>query len=137
MANTTFQEWEHSMFGSPTHSAISVTTDDLKIVMVDEGTDTPSPSTDTDLADIAAGARVDTSPNLGGKSLSSGAFKGSATTFSATTGATVESLVMYKDSGAAATSPLMLYIDTATGLDLTPNGSDVIVTPSTAGWCHF
>jgi hypothetical protein len=36
--------------------------------------------------------------------------------------------VIYKDTGTAATSPLIAYIDTATGLPVTPNGGDITVT---------
>jgi hypothetical protein len=48
--------------------------------------------------------------------------------FSAVTGDQSEALVIYKDTGSAATSPLIAYIDTATGLPVTPNGADVTVT---------
>jgi hypothetical protein len=44
------------------------------------------------------------------------------------TGATVEALVLYKDTGTEATSPLILYLDTATGLPFTPNSGDVTIS---------
>ena len=50
------------------------------------------------------------------------------TTFTSVSGDTVEAIVLYKDTGDAATSPLIAYIDTATGLPLTPNGGDVTIT---------
>ena len=43
-------------------------------------------------------------------------------------GATINAIVIYKDTGTEATSPLIAYIDTATGLPITPNGGDIIVT---------
>ena len=36
--------------------------------------------------------------------------------------------MIYVDTGTEATSPLIAYIDTATGLPITPNGGDIIVT---------
>ena len=33
-------------------------------------------------------------------------------------------IVIYKDTGTEATSPLLAMIDTATGLPITPNGGD-------------
>jgi hypothetical protein len=47
--------------------------------------------------------------------------------FTAVSGDESEAIVLYKDSGAAATSPLICYIDTATGLAVTPNGADINV----------
>ena len=40
----------------------------------------------------------------------------------------IEAIVIYVDTGTEATSPLIAYIDTATGLPITPNGGDIIVT---------
>ena len=42
--------------------------------------------------------------------------------------ASIEAIIIYVDSGTEATSPLIAYIDTATGLPITPNGGDIIVT---------
>ena len=44
------------------------------------------------------------------------------------TGDPSEALVIYKDTGTESTSPLIMYIDTATGLPVTPNGGDITVT---------
>jgi len=50
------------------------------------------------------------------------------------TGNTVEALVIYVDTGSAATSPLVAYIDTSvTGLPVTPNGGDITVTWNASG----
>jgi hypothetical protein len=47
--------------------------------------------------------------------------------FAALTGAQVLFLVVFKDTGTDATSPLLYYIDTATNMPFTPNGIDVDV----------
>ena len=49
-------------------------------------------------------------------------------TFTSVSGPSIEAIVIYKDTGSEATSPLIAYIDTATGLPITPNGGDIIVT---------
>lgn len=49
-------------------------------------------------------------------------------TFTSVSGATVEALVIYQDTGTGTTSRLIAYIDTATGLPATPTGGDISVT---------
>jgi hypothetical protein len=113
--------------------AIDFATDNIKIVLVDEGTDTPVPATDEFLSDIAVGARIATSGNLGTKTTTGGTADAADVTFSSVTGASVESFVVYKDTGTASTSPLIAYFDTATGLPVTPNGGDITITFDAAG----
>jgi hypothetical protein len=69
------------------------------------------------------------------KTVTNGTFATSASTgtFTAVTGATVEALVYYIDTGTAGTSRLVYYDDAATGLVLTPNGADVTITFPGAG----
>lgn len=108
--------------------------DNIKEVYVDHGTDTPVPGTDEDLADIIAGARVSTSGNLASKTVTDGTADAADTTHTAVTGATVESVVEYQDTGVEATSLLIAFIDTASsGLPLTPNGGDVVTQYNAAG----
>ena len=49
-------------------------------------------------------------------------------TFTAVSGSQIQAIVIYKDTGASNTSQLVAYIDTATGLPITPNTGDIIVT---------
>lgn len=106
---------------------ISWTTDNIKAVLVDTGAYTPSLSTNEFLSDIPSGARIATSGNLTSKTATLGVADAADVTLSAVSGATVEALVIYKDTGTASTSRLIAYIDTATGLPLTPNGGDVSI----------
>jgi hypothetical protein len=103
-------------------------TDNIKAVLVDTGAYTVNLSTHDFLDDIAIGARIATSANLAGKTVTAGVADADDVTFSAVTGASIEAIVIYKDSGAAATSRLIAYIDTATGLPITPSGGDIIIT---------
>jgi len=80
-----------------------------------------------DLADVVASSRVGTAQTLTGKTVSGGVFDATDITFSSLTGDQVEALILYYDSGASATSTLIAYIDSATGLPLTPSGSDATI----------
>lgn len=107
---------------------IDMLVDNIKVVLVDGADYTPNFATDDFLDDIAVGGRVATSPNLGTKSTTAGAFDAANTTFSSVTGDPSEYLVIFKDTAVASTSPLICLIDTATGLPVTPNGGDINVT---------
>ena len=103
-------------------------TDTIKAVLVDTGTYTPNLSAHEFLSDIGTGARISTSGAFTGKVTAGGAADANDVTFTSVTGASIEAIVLYKDSGTDAASPLIAYIDTATGLPITPNGGDIIVT---------
>ena len=108
--------------------AVSYSSDNIKIVLVDAADYTVNLSTHEFLSDITAGGRVATSGNLASKTTTAGVADAADVTFTAVTGDQSEAVVMYKDTGSAATSPLIAYIDTATGLPVTPNGADITVT---------
>lgn len=100
-------------------------TDDIKVVLVDGADYTPNLTTDQFLSDIAAGGRVATSGNLAGKTSTLGHADATDVTLSSVTGDQAEYLVVYKDTGVEATSPLLVFFDTATNLPVTPNGGDI------------
>jgi len=101
---------------------------DIKAVLVDSADYTPDLANDEFLSAIAVGGRVATSANLSGKTVTAGVADAADVTFSAVTGDPCEYVVIYRDTGDAATSPLIARIDTATGLPVTPNGGDITVT---------
>lgn len=107
---------------------IAWATDNIKFVFVDHADDTPAPTTDEDLADIAAAARVATSGNLSSKTSVDGVADAADETVSAVSGDEFESIVPYQDTGTEGTSLLIAFIDTATGLPFTPSGGDILVT---------
>lgn len=125
MANALFAKAKESFISQ--NPSIDMDTDDIKVVGVDHGTDTPVPATDQFLSDITAGARIFTSGNLASKTVTSGVFDAADITILAVSGNTVESIVLYKDTTVAGTSPLIAFIDTATGLPFTPNGGDLTI----------
>jgi hypothetical protein len=100
--------------------------DTIKVVLVDAADYTVNLSTHDFLDDVTAGARVATA-TLASKTATAGVADAADTTFSTVSGDVSEALVIYKDSGVESTSQLIAYIDTATGLAVTPNGGDIVV----------
>jgi hypothetical protein len=125
MANALYASYKESMLSQS--SPVDFDADDIKVVGVDHGTDTPNVSTDDFLDDIGAGARIFTSGNLGSKTTTGGVADAADPTISGVSGNSVESVNLYKDTGTASTSRLMCYLDTGTGLPFTPNGGDLTV----------
>lgn len=107
--------------------SINWASDSIKVVLVDTGAYTPNLATHQFLSDVPVGARIATSGALSGKTTTAGVADASDVTFSSVTGTSCEALVIYKDTGVAGTSILIAYIDTATGLPVTPNGGDITV----------
>ena len=102
--------------------------DDIRCILVDAADYTVDLNNDDNLDDIAAGARVATmAASLAGKSTSAGTCDATDVTFSSVTGDVSEALVIYLHTGTESTSTLIAYIDTATGLPVTPNGGDITV----------
>lgn len=107
---------------------ISWSTDDIKVVLVDTNDYTVDLAAHDFLDDIPAAARVATSGNLASKTVTDGVADAADVTLSSVTGDESEALVIYKDTGVESTSNLIAYIDTATGLPVTPNGGDITIT---------
>lgn len=82
------------------------------------------------LSDIPAGARVATSVPLTGVTVTNRVMDSDDMTplFPGLTGEQFEALVLYEDTGNAATSPLLAFYDTLTGLPFTPSGADFNLT---------
>lgn len=107
--------------------AIDWTSDDIRCILVDTNDYTVNLSTHDNLDDVTAGARVATSSAMT-CTAAAGVADASDVTFSSVTGDVSEALIIYKHTGTESTSTLIAYIDTATGLPVTPNGGDITVT---------
>jgi|TARA_B110000263_G_scaffold142028_1_gene123294 hypothetical protein len=97
--------------------------DTIKVVLVDTGTYTYNAAHDfyNDLSGI-----LGTGVELGSRTVTLGVFDAADVTFTTpSAGTTIEALVIYKDTGNVATSNLIAYIDTGTGLAFTTNGADI------------
>lgn len=106
---------------------IDLVNDTIKCTLVDAADYTVDLANHDFINDVAAGARVATAA-LASKAVTGGAFDAADVTFPAVTGDPSEALVIWRDTGTESTSQLIMYIDTATGLGVTPNGGDITVT---------
>lgn len=86
------------------------------------------------LGDIAGAAVVARTANLASKTTTRGVFDATDPSFSAVTGDQSEVLVLFKDTGSDATSPVIAIIDSFTsGMPVTPNGGDINLVLSANG----
>lgn len=112
--------------------SINWSSDTIKVMLLRSTGYTVSLSTHEFLTDVSGSAWVPSSsasaPTLGSKTTTGGAADGGDVTFTAVTGAAIGAILIFKSTGTDSTSPLIAYIDTATGLPITPNGGDIIVT---------
>ena len=103
-------------------------TNTIKVILVDTDAYTPQTSIHQYLSDIPTSARIAGPVTLTAKATTGGAADAADCTFPSVSGASIEAIVIYADTGTESTSPLIAFIDTATGLPITPNGGDIIVT---------
>lgn len=108
--------------------SINWASNNIKAVLVDTGAYTVNLATHANLSDISTPARIGTSGNLTSKTVTGGVADAADITYPTVGGTSAEAIVIYADSGTAATSRLIAYIDTASGLPVTPNSGDITVT---------
>lgn len=129
MANAIYPKYKEALINGSTNTSLTGT---VKVALVDTGTYTYSATHEflTSLTGV-----VGTAQTIGAtKTYTNGVFDGADVTYTAVTGATVEALVIYIDTGVAGTSRLVAFIDTGvTNLPVTPNGGDITVTWNVSG----
>lgn len=139
MANALYVAFRNGVLGSHA-TRVDLDADTIKVAMIDHGTDTPNVTTDDFYDDISAGLVGALSSALTSKTIgvvAAGVFDADNVTFTAVSGNSVESVNVLKDTGAGATSDLIAYFDTGTGLPVTPNGGDITVTWNASGIFTF
>lgn len=99
----------------------------IKVYLIDTADYTVNLATDDFADDIAGAAKVATSGALANKTVTNGVADADDITFTTVSGDPSEALVIWQDTGNQATSRLIAYIDTATGLPVTPNGNNIDV----------
>lgn len=106
--------------------AIAILTDTIKAALV-RAAYTVNLATHDFWDDVSAQVQG-TPQTLASKTSTAGVFDAADVTYTAVaSGQTVSFVVLYKDTGVAGTSPLIGYIDTATGLPVATNGGDISV----------
>ena len=130
MANALYPKWKEQLLQFTTNNNLSAGT--VKVALVDTGVYTYNAA--NQFYTSVSSAVVGTPQTIGSKTFTNGVFDGADVTFTAVTGSSIEALVLYIDTGTAATSPLVAYIDTSvTGLPVTPNGGDISITWNASG----
>jgi hypothetical protein len=129
MANAIYPLYKQALLDASANVDLNDGT--VKVALIDTGTYTYSASHDfyNDVSGV-----VGTPQEITNTTVANGVFDGDNVTFSAVTGNTVEALLIYIDTGDAATSRLVAYIDTGvTGLPVTPNGGDITISWNASG----
>jgi len=125
MANALYDSARAAFLGG----SIDWANDTFQTVLVDSATYTVNLAANTVLGDIPIGSRITSAVGLVNTSIqTNGAADADDVTFTTVSGDSIEALVVFKFVTSDADSPLIAYIDTATGLPITPNGGDIIVT---------
>lgn len=108
-------------------------TSNTKVALVDSAVYTVNLATHKFMSSVAS--VVATTAAQSGKTVTAGVADANDDTFTAATGAQSEALIVYQSSAvtggadvANTAQRLIAYIDTATGLPVTPNGGNIVVT---------
>jgi hypothetical protein len=133
MANAIYPKYKEALLNNSADSAITGSgSTGLYAALVDTGTYTFSAAHQfySSLSGI-----VGTDQEITVTTLVNGTVDGNDVTFTAVSGASVEAIVLYrKNAGANTTWRLIAYIDTSvTGLPVTPNGGDIVITWNASG----
>jgi hypothetical protein len=81
----------------------------------------------TSLADVPAIGRLASAP-LTTIVVAGNVFDADNILLNNVSGDVAEAVILYHDTGVEATSSLIAYIDTGTGLPVTPTGADIVIT---------
>jgi len=124
MANAVYPKWKEAIKQASANSALTGTVKAYLIDVAVRGYNAAD-----DFYDDVSAAVVGTPVTLTTKTYTNGVFDADPVTFTAVTGAHVEAIGLFIDTGTPGTSRLILYLDTGvTGLPVTPNGGDIICT---------
>lgn len=100
-------------------------TNTFALYLIDHGTDTPNVTSDSNVDALIAGARIGSKATLTTSAPGAGVADATDVTLTSVSGNSAESINIFKDTGVESTSTLVAYIDTATGLPITPNGGNI------------
>lgn len=129
MANALYPKYKEAIIQASANSSLTGT---VKAVLIDTASYTYSAAHEF-YTSASAGA-VGTPQTINTKTFANGVFDGDNVTFTGLTGASCEAIIVFIDTGSAATSRLVAYFDTGvTNLPVTPNGGDVSITWNASG----
>lgn len=130
MANAIYPKYKEALEDALSNTDINDGT--VKVALIDTGAYTYSAA--HDFWDDASAGVIGTPQTINNTTVTNGLFDGDDVTFTAVSGASVEALIIYIDTGTPSTSRLVAYIDTGvTGLPVTPNGGNIGITWNASG----
>ena len=103
--------------------ALNWTSATIKVLLINKTYYTADVTADEFLSDIPATARTSVSAALTTKTAVAGVASADNVLITSVTGQ-VDALVIYQDTGSEASSPLIAYIDTSSGLPILMNNGD-------------
>jgi len=129
MANAIYPLYKQALLDASANVDLNDST--VKVALIDTGV---YPYTSTDEFYSSVSGVVGTPQTINNTTVALGLFDGDNVTYTAVTGNSAEALLIYIDTGSAATSRLVAWIDTSvTGLPVTPNGGDISITWNASG----
>lgn len=133
MTNQVYNKWVGKIISDRLASI------DVKVVLINvsgAGTLYAFSQTHEFLSDVPVASRISTTTaNLSSKTFVDGMFDAAnlVPAFPSVTGTESEALGLFEDTGDEATSSLICYIDTGTGLAITPDGNNIDINWGVAG----
>ena len=137
MATVVHDDFRDAMLGLPTHSVIDFNADNIDVSLLDATDSGAVDATfidydEVDAADVVATTDLAATITIG--VVATGVLDAGDTTFTGVSGDAADYLTLWKNSGSPATSPLAVTWDSATtGIPVTPNSGDIIVTWNVSG----
>lgn len=129
MANAIYPKYKEALLDASAN--IDINDGTVKVALIDTGVYTYNSA--HEFYSSVSGV-VGTPQTINTTTVTNGLFDGDNVTFTSVSGNSVEALLIYIDTGSAATSRLVTWLDTGvTGLPVTPNGGDITITWNASG----
>lgn len=129
MANAIYPKYKQALLDASAN--VDLNDETVKVALIDTGVYTYNAA--HEFYSSVSGV-VGTPQTINNTTVIDGLFDGDNVTYTAVTGNSAEALLIYIDTGSAATSRLVAWIDTSvTGLPVTPNGGDISITWNASG----
>ncbi len=136
MVSQFYNDFMDGEFGAPIHTVVDLDTDNIREQLTDEGV-VAFNATHQDLTDIVAGLVTNgESANLAGTTVGvvgDGVWDHTDEVHTSVSGASIEAINYYLESGTDTTSTAISNHDDWTNLPLTPNGGNITVAPAAGG----
>jgi len=123
MANSLYDKARESFLSQ--NPSIDMDTDTIKIALLK--TAQAFSNSNQYIGDLTGANIIARSGALGSKTVTAGVFDAADVTFTTPASGNTCNVILYKDTGADGTSPLIAFFDTGTGLPVTTNGGDVTI----------